>query len=192
MYEAIEQCLLFIVDFKDCVQVKAYDIDNLINKTMKVDRELFNVSIRDIFWYFFFQFVLINSFAFGYSVIKGTPRFLLYDAAILIQVIFPIVNAVLYGMINRNGMLRISGYTDIDLIKDKIESVMMMKRLVKKEISNGHFMYSKYPNKSMIYRFFFNEELEIKYADDSIDIFGKRNSFRTLEIKLRFDKNINQ
>jgi hypothetical protein len=183
--------LLFIEDFKVCVQVKAYDIDNLINKTMKVDRELFNVSFRDIFWYFFFQFVLINSFAFGYSVIKGTPTFLLYDAALLIQVVFAIVNAVLIGMINRNGMLRISGYSDIDFIKDKIECVMMMKRLEKKEICNGHFIYSKYPNKSMIYRFFFNEELEIKYADDSIEIFGKRNTFRTLEIKLRFDKNIN-
>lgn len=133
---------------------------------------------------FLTQFAIINIFTFTYSVIIGNPSFLMYDFAIWVQVFIPILNAVLYGILNRNGVLKISAFANKTVVKDQIESVMKINAYTKEEISEGYHRYSNSSKRNKIYDFFFRQTLEVKYEDGLIMVFAKRNLLKTLEIKL--------
>lgn len=157
---------------------------------MKIERELFKISIKEIVWFFLVQFAVINTFTFTYSVIKGNPSFLMYDFGILYQVFIPLVNAVMFGMGNRKGTLKISAFADKSIVKDQIESLLKMNAYSKEKISEGHDIYSNTSKRNKILDYFFRQTLEVKYEDDLIMLLAKRNLLKTIKMKLEFGKQL--
>lgn len=156
---------------------------------MRIEKKLLKISIKKIFRYFLIQFVFINLFAFIYSIATGYPRFILYDAAILFQIVFPILNAVIFGLVNRNGILQITEYIELNELKTMIENIMQNDGFIKTKISIGHDKFEKGLINSKIFNSVFQQKLDIKYFEDKIVVLGNRNSFRTLEMKLKFENN---
>jgi hypothetical protein len=154
---------------------------------MKLERQLFKISIKEIIWHFVLMFAIMSLFAFIFSVIKGSPDFLMKYTTILLLVFFPLANAVLYGTINRNGVLKITAYTNKNVVKDKIESLLKMNTFTKEKISEEHDRFSNSSNRNKILDYFFRQTLDIEYDDDVIMVFAKRNLLKTIEMKLEFN-----
>ncbi len=159
---------------------------------MKIERQFFKMSINDIFRFFLILFIPMNVFIFVYTIIEGNVRFLIYDSSWILQILFPLVYAITNAAYNRSGFLKITEISDYDLVKDKIETLVEQRGLIKTVKDSGIVIFTK---KSRLGRFFFSifrEDINIKYSDDEILILGRRNSYSTIETKLRFDKKINQ
>lgn len=151
---------------------------------MKVERQLYKASFKNMFWYFLLQFVLINIIVLIYNILSENQCFTINNIAILFQFVLPVINAVIYETRNRSGILKVSGYSKANEIKEIIELAMKIKGLTKTEISKGHDLYLNTSEKSRIYNFFFLEKITIKYNDNNIMVLGKKNALQSLEMKL--------
>jgi hypothetical protein len=152
---------------------------------MKFEKQLFKTSIKEIIWLFLIHFAVMNLFAGIIGLIKGSTNFITYA---LLIVFFPLANAIIFGITNRNGVLKISAFADKSIVKEKIESAMKMNAYTKEIISEGHHRYSNTSKRNKIYNYFFQQTLDVKYEDDVILVFAKRNFLRTIEMTLEYGK----
>ncbi len=77
---------------------------------MNFEKVLFKMSVTDTIILFLFFFLTLNGFIFLMSLVQGNPRFLFYDTAWIIQVVFPFGYVFLLNSINRNGVLKITDF----------------------------------------------------------------------------------
>ena len=94
---------------------------------MKLEKTLFKISIKETLILSIFFFFLLNGFVFLISLLTGKPRFLFYDTAWILQIIFPFVYSIIQTSINRNGVLKITEYDDITNLVQHIEPLFFKK-----------------------------------------------------------------
>lgn len=92
---------------------------------------------------------------------------------------------------NRNGVLKITDFNDVDALKNKIDLLIQKRRLIKIDKESKLDRYTKKTKWGKFINLFFREDINVKYSGEEVLIYGKRNMFSQLESKLKFDKTIN-
>ncbi len=158
---------------------------------MKIERQLFKISLLETFSYFGLLFVLINGFAFLFTVIEGDMRLLIYDTSWIFQLIMPIFLALAVNSVNRNGVLKITDFNDLDALKNKIDLIIKKRGLIKSDNESKLDNYTKKTKWGRFFNLFFREDINVKYLEDEVLVYGKRNMFSPIESKLRYNTTIN-
>ncbi|MFP4366513.1 MAG: hypothetical protein ACLFQA_05415 [Bacteroidales bacterium] len=100
---------------------------------MKLEKVLFKMSFTETLILSLFFFGIFNGFILLFMVLTGRTGFLLYDNAWIIQVFFPFMYSIIQTSINRNGILKISGYNDLLSLVKKIENLVFKKGYIPTE-----------------------------------------------------------
>lgn len=158
---------------------------------MKIERQQFKISLFDTFLYFGLLFVLINGFSFLYTVIEGNMRLLIYDTSWITQLILPLFLALAVNSVNRNGVLKITDFNDLDAVKNKIDLIVRKRGLIKTDNESKLDNYTKKTKWGRFFNLFFREDINVNYSREEILIYGKTSMISLIESKLRFDKNLN-
>ncbi|WP_319230543.1 hypothetical protein [Draconibacterium orientale] len=154
---------------------------------MNIERQLFKVSIRETFLYFVLLFVLINGLVFIYTIFQGNARFMLSDSSWIYQIVFPVLFTLVHKSTNRNGELKLKNISDIDIVKNKIDMLILKKGLIKAD-ENSEF--EKYTQKTKFGRFlnlFIRENINVRYSEKEVLVYGKKHMLSLLESQLTLD-----
>ena len=148
---------------------------------MKIQRQLYKISIKETCLYFLIMFGLINGSFFIYTLVQGNPRFLLSEASWIPQLMFPIFLAVSQNAINRNGVLRFTGFGNVEELKNKLDPIIQNRRLTKAEESPTLARYTKKTKLGQFLNFFLREDIRVKYSREKVLIYGKKHVLDQIE-----------
>ncbi|MCY1719191.1 hypothetical protein OU798_02490 [Prolixibacteraceae bacterium Z1-6] len=154
---------------------------------MKIERQLFNISIPETFLYFILSFVLINCTLFIYTIFQGNPRFMLSDSSWIYQIVFPVMFTLVHKSNNRNGELKLKNISDIDIVKNKIDMLILKKGLIKIDKESGFENYGKKTKLGRFFNLFIRENIKVKFLDKEILIYGKKHMLSLLVSQLKND-----
>jgi hypothetical protein len=152
---------------------------------MKLEKTLFKISIKETLILSIFFFFLLNGFVFLISLITGKPRFLLYDTAWILQIIFPFVYSTIQTSINRNGVLKITEYDDITNLVQHIESLFLKQGYIVEKSNNNNVSFAKKTKWGRFFNNFFRENINIQIRKGELLIFSKRNLLLYIIMKLK-------
>ncbi len=155
---------------------------------MKLERTLFKISISETIILSIFMLTVLNGVIFLFLLATGSPRFLLYDTAWILQIVFPIVYAVFQSLINRNGVLKLTYYQDLIKLTKQIESLLFNKGYI---VIDSKTVYIKYVKKTKLGKFlnqFFKENINVQVTENGVSIFAKKNVLDSIFMKLKYVK----
>jgi len=155
---------------------------------MKFERTLFKISILETIVLSIFMFVALNGVIFLISLFTGKPRFMFYDTAWILQIIFPFVYATIQTSINRNGVLKLSEYSDLEALTSQIESFFLKKGYIAIYSKTENFKYVKRTKWSRFFNHFFRENINVRISENAVSIFAKKHLLDSIGMKLKYDK----
>jgi hypothetical protein len=142
---------------------------------MKFEKTLFKVSVKETLMLSVFFFLILNGFIFIITVLQGDPRFLFYDTAWIIQIIFPFFYTIIQTSINRNGVLKVTGYYDSTVLMQQIETLILKKGYIAENASDREVSYAKKTKWNRFFNYFFRENIRVQIKKSEVLIFSKRN-----------------
>ena len=154
---------------------------------MKLEKKLFKISLPETFLYFGLLFILLNGTIFTFTLIKGNPRFLIYDSSWIIQIVFPVIFSVIQTSVNRNGLLKLTTFYDSKVLRNQIDS-FLSKSHIRIDSETGDSEYVKRTKWARFFNFFFRENIKVKVTTDEITIFAKKNMLDPIEMKINHEK----
>jgi hypothetical protein len=153
---------------------------------MKIERNLMKMSLLDTLLYFVLLFVFINGIIFLFTIIiTGEPKIFISDGSWISQLLFPFLYSVIHNSINRNGVVKITDYSDFDYLKEQIEQSIIKNRLHVTNIESDSYIYKRKSKIGRIFGFFAGEKVTIKYSDTQIQINSKKNILIQIEQGLK-------
>ena len=153
---------------------------------MKIERNLMKMSLLDTLLYFVLLFVFINGIIFLFTIIiTGEPKIFISDGSWISQLLFPFLYSVIQTSINRNGVMKITDYSDLDYLKEQIEKSIIKNRLHIINMESDSYIYKRKSKIGRIFGFFVGEKVTIKYSDSQIQINSKRNILTQIEHALK-------
>ena len=155
---------------------------------MKLKRTLFKISISETIILSIFMFAVLNGVIFLFSLATGNPRFLLYDTAWITQIVFPILFSILLTSINRNGVLKVTNYKDLTILKKQIESLILGKGYIAIESKTADIKYVKRTKWGKFLNYFFRENINVQFSENETSILAKKYILEWIEMKLKYDK----
>ena len=155
---------------------------------MKLERTLFKISISEIILLSIFMIVGLNGVIFLISLLTGKTRFMFYDTAWILQIVFPFVFAIIQTSINRNGVLKLTEYRDIETLTRQIESFFLKKGYIAIDSKIENVKYVKKTKFGRFLNHIFREDIKVKVAENGVEIFAKKNLLDLLRMKLKYDK----
>lgn len=162
-----------------------------IKPIMKIEKHFFRISIKDIIYIFLATFLAINIITVGFTFVQEELRFFLHAASWPIQILLPIIIAIIFGVANRDGVMKITNTPDYTYTINKIELLLEKRGLGKTVIEPGLISYTKRSRLGSLFFSIFREDVSIRISDDEILIYGKRNTFSAIYTNIRFDKKLN-
>lgn len=157
---------------------------------METERTSFKGSLLETFLYFGLVFVLLNGTTFMYTLIMGDPRLLVFNYSWIIQIGIPFVSSIIYTLINRNGVLKITDYNDLTPITTQIESLIFRNGYIRIDTNTDYIKYGKKTMWGRFFNYFFREDIEVRISENKVLIFAKRNMLVRIEMKLKYNKRI--
>jgi hypothetical protein len=165
---------------------------------MKFEKVLFSMSFSETLILSMFFLAVFNGFVFLLSLMIGRPGFLLYESAWIPQIIFPVLYSIIQTSINRNGLLKITEYTDLSSLVQKIESLILKKGYIPEDVNKSDLTiadsnttklaFVKNTKWSRFFNLFFREDFNLQINKDEVLIFTKRNLILSLLMGLKYDK----
>jgi len=152
---------------------------------MKFEKTLFKVSVKETLILSVFFFLILNGLIFLITVLQGNPRFLFYDTAWIIQIIFPFFYTIIQTSINRNGVLKVTGYYDSTVLMQQIETLILKKGYIVENASDRDVFYAKKTKWNRFLNYFFRENIRVQMNKSEVMIFSKRNLLLYLSMKIR-------
>lgn len=148
---------------------------------MKTERSLDRMSLSDTLLYFVLLFVVINGIILLYTIITGNPRLFIHDSSWISQLLFPIMYSVIYNGINRNGVIKITDYSDLNCLKEQIEESIIKNGLQRISSESESYIYKKKTKVGRFFSFFAGEKVTVKYTDTQIQINSKKYILTQIE-----------
>ena len=153
---------------------------------MKIERNLMKMSLLDTLLYFVLLFVFINGIIFLFTIIiTGEPKIFISDGSWISQLLFPFLYSVIHNSINRNGVVKITDYSDFDYLKEQIEQSILKNRLHVTNIESDSYIYKRKSKIGRIFDVSAGEKVTIKYSDTQIQINSKKNILIQIEQALK-------
>lgn len=148
---------------------------------MKTERNLLKMSLLDTLLYFILLFVFINGIIVLFTIIAGKPRLFIHDSSWISQLLFPVIYSVIQTSINRNGILKITDYSNLNYLKEQIEKSIAKNGLHRIISESEGYIYKRKTKFGRIFSFFVGEKVIVKYSDIQIQIYSKRNMLIHIE-----------
>ncbi len=155
---------------------------------MKIERVLFKVSISDFLLLSASMLLIFNALVFVFSQVTGNSGVFLYEGSWVLQVVFPFGFGLIQSALNRNGVLKLSGYSDLTSLKKHIETLILKKGYVATESQAGEIKYIKKRLWDRFFNIFFRENINIKITENEVLIYSKRNVIYYIEMALKSNK----
>lgn len=152
---------------------------------MKFEKSFFKISVKETLILSVLFFLILNGLIFLITVLQGNPRFLLYDTAWIIQIIFPFLYVIMQTSINRNGVLKVTGFGDATMLVQKLETLILKKGYIIENASEREVLYAKKTKLDRFLNYFFRENIRVQMNKSEVMIFSKRNLLLYLSLKLR-------
>lgn len=152
---------------------------------MKFEKTFFKISVKETLILSVFFFSILNGLIFLITLLQGNPRFLLYDAAWIIQIIFPLLYVIIQTSINRNGVLKVTGYNDSTMLRQKLETLILKKGYFVENASEREVSYAKKTKWDRFLNYFFRENIRVQMSKSEVMIFSKRNLLLYFSMKLQ-------
>ena len=144
------------------------------------------MSLLDTLLNFVLLFVFINGIIILFTIIiTGEPRFFIHESSWISQLLFPFLYSVIQTSINRNGVMKITDYSDLDYLKEQIEKSIIKNGLHVINMESDSCIYKRKSKIGRIFGFFVGEKVTIKYSDSQIQINSKRNILTQIEHTLK-------
>jgi hypothetical protein len=154
---------------------------------MKFKKILFRNSLLETFLYFGLLFILINGTIFLFTLIRGNPRFLIYDSSWIIQIAFPFIFSIIQTSVNRNGILKLTVFNDSKTLTEKIDS-LVNNSYIRIVSESGDLNYVKKTKWARFFNYFFRENIKIRVTNNEIMIFAKKNILDSIEMNIKRSK----
>jgi len=105
--------------------------------------------------------------------------------------LIPLTQGLFQALINRNGLIKIESTDKSQVVFAKIEELLKQNgyREIEQNSGNSLFEYRTYWKTIINMN---RGKVKILHNEAFIEVFGKRNLLNRIEIKVRFDKEINE
>lgn len=146
---------------------------------------MIRISVRDTVVMTLFTLVLVNGLAYLISLVLGISFLTLFSNAWILFIGYPIAHGIIQSRINRKGVLTIRDFDDFDSILLEIEYIAGRINYKLTKEAGGKIRFNR---KSKFGRFLnriFKEDFTMTSKDNSIKVYGKRNTLRRIEKRLK-------
>ena len=86
---------------------------------------------------------------------------------------------------NRNGVLKITDYSDVNYLKEQIENSVAKNGLHRINSEPDSYIYKRKTKLGRFFGFFVGERATVEYSDSQIQIYSKRNMLKHIEQALK-------
>lgn len=152
---------------------------------MKTERKLFKMSLLDTLLYFILLFVILNGIIALLTINIGRPGAFIHDSSWISQLLFPFLYSVIQNSVNRNGVLKITDYSDVNYLKEQIENSIAKNGLHRINSEPDSYIYKRKTKLGRFFGFFVGERATVEYSDSQIQIYSKRNMLKHIEQVLK-------
>lgn len=155
---------------------------------MKIEKSYFKVSLKEMAAMIFFALLLVNGIMFLFSLLIGISFTSVFQSTWFISIVYPVGHGVIQSIINKNGVMVLSQFDDLDSLREQLEhsAGRIGYKITYKD--NTTIKFNRKATTGRFMNFLFGEDFKVVLSDDRVEIFGKRNALVRIERRVTYLK----
>jgi len=155
---------------------------------MKIEKRFFKVSVAEMMGMILFGLLLVNGIVFLFAVLTGASFISVFKNTWLISIFYPVGHGVIQSLINKNGIMIISQFDDLDSLKERLEYSAGRIGYKVTYRDNTNIKFDRKTKLGRIVNLLFREDFKLVLSGAKVEIYGKRNALIRIERRVTYLK----
>lgn len=155
---------------------------------MKIEKSYFKVSLAEMAGMIFFALLLVNGIVFLFALLIGASFTSVFQSTWFISIVYPVGHGVIQSMINKNGVMVLSQFDDLDSLREQLEhsAGRIGYKVIHKD--DKTIKFDRKAKLGRVLNLLFREDFKVVLSDSKVEIYGKRNALIRIERRVTYLK----
>ena len=152
---------------------------------MEIEKKYFGISYSEMVVLILFILLFVNVLALLASLIIGISYLQILSTGWFLFLVYPVAHGVIQSVIDKNGVLIISGYDDFQALKRELKTIS---RRISYQVTERHdnvFKFNRSTRLGRMLNLFFREDFTMVVRNGTVEIYGKHNTLIRIERRFK-------